>query len=73
LFAPKGTPPAVVARLSAALRAALKDPDLVKRFSDISTDPMLEARATPEIAERTLNSEIDRWAPIIKAAGQYAD
>ena len=73
LFAPKGTPPAVVAKLSAALKAALKDPDLVKRFSDISTDPMPEARVTPEIAERTLNSEIDRWAPIIKAAGQYAD
>jgi tripartite-type tricarboxylate transporter receptor subunit TctC len=56
-----------------ALKAALKDPDLVKRFGDISTDPMPEARATPEVAERTLNSEIDRWAPIIKAAGQYAD
>jgi hypothetical protein len=30
-------------------------------------------RATPEAAERTLLTEIDRWAPIIKAAGQYAD
>ena len=61
--------------LSAALKGALKDPDLVKRFNDISTDPMPEARATPEIAQRTLVSEIDRWAPIIKAAGpgQYAD
>ena len=73
LFAPKGTPPAVVAKLSAALKAALKDPDLVKRFNDISTEPMPEARATPEAAQRTLVSEIDRWAPIIKAAGQYAD
>jgi putative tricarboxylic transport membrane protein len=73
LFAPKGTPPAVVAKLSATLKAALKDPDLVKRFNDISTEPMTEARATPEAAHRTLVSEIDRWAPIIKAAGQYAD
>jgi len=73
LFAPKGTPPAVVAKLSATLKAALKDPDLVKRFNDISTEPMTEARATPEAAHRTLLSEIDRWAPIIKAAGQYAD
>jgi tripartite-type tricarboxylate transporter receptor subunit TctC len=73
LFAPKGTPPAVVAKLSATLKAALKDPDLVKRFNDISTEPMAEARATPEAAHRTLLSEIDRWAPIIKAAGQYAD
>jgi tripartite-type tricarboxylate transporter receptor subunit TctC len=73
LFAPKGTPPAIVQKLSTALKAALKDPDLVKRFNDISTEPMTEDRATPEAAQKTLLSEIDRWAPIIKAAGQYAD
>ncbi len=73
LFAPKGLPPAIVAKLSTALRTALKDPDLVKRFNDINTEPMSDAKATPEAAQRTLLSEIDRWAPIIKASGQYAD
>jgi tripartite-type tricarboxylate transporter receptor subunit TctC len=73
LFAPKGLPPAIVAKLSTALRTALKDPDLVKRFNDINTEPMPDNRATPEAAERTLLSEIDRWAPIIKASGDYAD
>jgi putative tricarboxylic transport membrane protein len=73
VFAPKGTPPAIVQKLSAALKGALKDPDLVKRFNDINTEPMSEDRATPEAAQRTLVSEIDRWAPIIKAAGEYAD
>jgi tripartite-type tricarboxylate transporter receptor subunit TctC len=73
LFAPKGLPPAMVAKLSGALRTALKDPDLIKRFNDISTDAMPDDRATPEAAERMLLSEIDRWAPIIKASGQYAD
>ena len=73
LFAPKGLPPAMVAKLSGALRTALKDPDLIKRFNDISTDAMPDVRATPEEAQRTLLSEIDRWAPIIKASGQYAD
>jgi tripartite-type tricarboxylate transporter receptor subunit TctC len=73
LFAPAGTPPAIVDRLSVALKAALQDPELIKRFNDISTEPVIEARATPQAAERTLLSEIDRWAPIIKAAGQYAD
>jgi putative tricarboxylic transport membrane protein len=73
VFAPKGTPPAIVQRLSGALKAALTDPDLVKRFNDINTDPMPQERATPEAAGRTLVSEIDRWAPIIKAAGEYAD
>ena len=73
VFAPKGTPPAIVQKLSAALQAALKEPDLVKRFNDINTEPMGQDRATPEAAQRTLMSEIDRWAPIIKEAGQYAD
>jgi tripartite-type tricarboxylate transporter receptor subunit TctC len=66
-------PPAVVQKLSAALKSALKDPDLVKRFNDISTEPMPGDHATPEAAQRTLASEIDRWAPIIRAAGEYAD
>lgn len=73
LFAPKGTPPAVVQKLSTALKTALKDPELVKRFNDINTEPMPEQRATPEAAQFTLVSEIDRWAPIIKASGEYAD
>jgi tripartite-type tricarboxylate transporter receptor subunit TctC len=73
LFGPKGLPPAIVATLSTTLRTVLKDPDLMKRFNDINTEPMSEARATPEAAQRTLLSEIDRWAPIIKASGQYAD
>jgi tripartite-type tricarboxylate transporter receptor subunit TctC len=73
LFAPKGLPPAIVAKLSTALRTALKDPDLVKRFNDINTEPMPDSKATPEAAQRMLLSEIDRWAPIIKASGQYAD
>ena len=55
------------------LKTALKEPEVVKRFNDISTEPVAENRATPDIAQGTLVREIDRWAPIIKAAGQYAD
>ena len=73
LFAPKGTPPAIVQELSTVLKTALKEPEVVKRFNDISTEPVAENRATPDAAQRTLVREIDRWAPIIKAAGQYAD
>jgi tripartite-type tricarboxylate transporter receptor subunit TctC len=73
VFAPRGTPPAIVQKLSEALKAALKDPELVKRFNDLNTEPMPEGRATPEAAQQTLLSEIDRWAPIIKAIGEYAD
>jgi tripartite-type tricarboxylate transporter receptor subunit TctC len=73
IFAPKGTPPAVVQKLSAALKSALKEPDVIKRFNDISTTPVPENRATPDAAQNTLVSEINRWSPIIKAAGQFAD
>ena len=73
LFGPKGLPAPVVAKLSEALRAAVQDPDLIKRFNDISTDAMRGDNATPAGAGRMLLSEIDRWAPIIKASGQYAD
>jgi tripartite-type tricarboxylate transporter receptor subunit TctC len=73
VFAPKGTAPAIVDKLAAALKGALKDPDLVKRFHEINTEPMSQDRATPEAAQRMLLSEIDRWAPIINAAGEYAD
>ena len=49
-----------------------KDPALIKRFADITTDPTPE-KATPEALRKTLQSEIDRWGPMIKATGQFAD
>ncbi|MEL3892396.1 tripartite tricarboxylate transporter substrate-binding protein [Ferrovibrio sp. MS7] len=73
LYAPKGTPAAIVERLSAALKVALHEPDLVKRFNDIGTTPVAAERATPAALRSHLDSEIAKWAPIINAAGQYAD
>lgn len=73
IYAPKGTPDAIVQKLSKALQAALKDPDLVKRFGDINTDPVSQDEATPKALKTLLDSEIDRWAPIIKSTGQFAD
>jgi putative tricarboxylic transport membrane protein len=45
----------------------------LKRFNGINTEPMPEGRATPEAAQHILITEIDRWAPIIRAVGEYAD
>ena len=73
LYAPKGTPKAVVAALSNALRAALKDPAVKQRFADLGTEPVADNRATPEALRAYLKSEIDRWGPIITKAGAYAD
>jgi tripartite-type tricarboxylate transporter receptor subunit TctC len=73
IYAPKGTPPAVIQKLAAALQAALKDPTVFARFNDINTEPGPQDKATPDALATTLASEVDRWAPIIKAAGQFAD
>ena len=73
LYAPKGTPDEIVQKLTKALQGALRDPDLIKRFNDLNTDPVTQAEATPKALQAKLNSEIDHWEPIIKAQGQFAD
>jgi tripartite-type tricarboxylate transporter receptor subunit TctC len=73
LYAPKGTPKAVVDKLSGALQEALKDPVVKQRFNDLGTDPVDPKRATPEVLRAHLKAEIDKWAPVIKKAGVYAD
>ena len=73
LWAPKGTPKAVIEQLSKALQAAVKDPTVTQRFADLGAVPVTEASATPAALQARVKSEIERWGPIIKAAGQYAD
>jgi putative tricarboxylic transport membrane protein len=73
LYAPKGTSDEIVRKLSRALQDALRDPDLVKRFNEINTEPVAESEATPEALQVKLVSEVDRWKPIIEATGQFAD
>jgi tripartite-type tricarboxylate transporter receptor subunit TctC len=73
LYAPKGTPKAIIDTLSKALQAALADPALRKRFDELGTDPASKENATPEALRKHLKSEIDKWAPVIKKAGVYAD
>jgi tripartite-type tricarboxylate transporter receptor subunit TctC len=73
LYAPKATPKPALDKLQAALLVALKDPEVVKRMADLGTEPVAPARATPAALKAHLKSEIDRWGPIIKKAGVYAD
>jgi tripartite-type tricarboxylate transporter receptor subunit TctC len=73
LWAPKGTPKPVIDQLSKALQVAIKDPQVTQRFADLGAVPVTEASATPTALQTRVKSEIDRWGPIIKAAGQYAD
>lgn len=73
VYAPKGTPPEIIERLSKSLQLALKDENVVTRFAELGTEPSPEADATPEALKAKLESEIARWKPVIEAAGQYAD
>ena len=73
IYAPKGTPAAALERLTKSLQVALKDPTVVERFAELGTAPASEADATPAALQAKLESEIERWKPVITAAGVYAD
>ena len=72
-YAPKGTPKPIIDKLVKALQAALKDNMVKQRFADLGTEPVSEDRATPEALRKHLKAEIDKWGPILKKAGVYAD
>jgi tripartite-type tricarboxylate transporter receptor subunit TctC len=73
LYAPKGTPKQVIDKLTNALHVALKDDNVKLRFAELGTEPVAENRATPAALRAFLKAEIDKWGPIIKKAGVYAD
>lgn len=73
LWAPHGTPKVAIDKLTSALQAALKDPNVVAKFAELGTEPVAQNRATPAALQQHLKAEIDKWGPIIKKAGVYAD
>jgi tripartite-type tricarboxylate transporter receptor subunit TctC len=73
LYAPKGTPKAVVDALVKANQQALKDATVKQRFADLGAEPASMDKATPAYLQKFLAAEIAKWGPIIKKAGQYAD
>ena len=73
LYAPKGTPKPVLDRLNAALRTAIADPGFREGLAKLGSTPVSTEKASPEGLQKHLQSEINRWGPIIKKAGIYAD
>jgi tripartite-type tricarboxylate transporter receptor subunit TctC len=73
LYVPKGTPKPVVDRLVSALQEAVTDPDFKASLAKLGAEPVAPSRANPESLRALLKSEIEKWGPIIKRAGQYAD
>jgi putative tricarboxylic transport membrane protein len=73
IFAPKDTPPEVVAKLNGALVAALDDESTRKRLLELgSVIPDLDGRS-PAALQKLVESEVARWTPILKAAGATAN
>jgi len=73
MYAPKGSPKAVTDKLNASLQAALKDPGFKDAMDKLGAIIVPPAKQTPEGLRTFLKAEIDKWSPIIKKAGQYAD
>ena len=73
IYVPKGTPREAVDKLNEALRAALKDPAVAARFADLGAQIVPESKQTPAGLRDWLRSEIDKWQPVIRKAGVYAD
>jgi tripartite-type tricarboxylate transporter receptor subunit TctC len=73
LYAPRGTPAAVLAKLNAALRSALKDAELIARQESLGLSIVKDDRLDPQGHAKFLAAEKDRWGKVIKDAGEYAD
>lgn len=73
MYAPKGTPKAVQDKLNTALRAAMKDPEFIKREEALGAVVVTDNRLAGAEHKKFVEAEINKWGPVIKAAGQYAD
>jgi tripartite-type tricarboxylate transporter receptor subunit TctC len=73
LWVPKGTPKAIVDKLVGATQTALKDASLQKRWMELGQDLPPPEQQTPEALRAYHKAELDKWLPIIKAAGVKAE
>ena len=73
IYAPKGTPADVMAKMNAAVRTALKDPEVTRRFAELGAEIVPESKQSAEGLQNWLKSEINRLGPLIRAAGKFAD
>jgi tripartite-type tricarboxylate transporter receptor subunit TctC len=73
IWAPKGTPKDIIEKLNATIVESLADPAVKKRFGDIGQEIWPVAQQNPAALAAQQKAEIERWWPIIKAAGIKAE
>nr|WP_244434639.1 tripartite tricarboxylate transporter substrate-binding protein [Afipia sp. P52-10] len=69
LFAPKGTDPAIVAKLNAAAAKALDDEKVIARMKELGNDIPKPAERTPAALGKLVKDEVDKWAKYLKPVG----
>lgn len=73
VYAPKGTPKEATEKINQAVRVALKDPVVMQRMAELGAEIVPDAKLTPDGLRSWLKQETDRWGPVIRSAGVYAD
>jgi tripartite-type tricarboxylate transporter receptor subunit TctC len=73
LYAPKGTPPAVLTQINNALKIALKDPDFIKKQEALGAVVVTDKRVEPAAHKAFVAAETAKLKPLIEAAGKFAD
>ena len=73
LYAPKGTPPAALAQINAALKLALKDPEFVKKQEGLGAVVVNDKRVEPAAHKAFVTAELNKLKPLIEAGGKFAD
>ena len=73
LYAPKGTPAAVVEKVNSALKTALKDADFIKKQEALGAVVVTDGRVNPSEHKKFVAAEIEKWGAAIRAANVYAD
>lgn len=73
LYAPKNLPADVATKINTALKAALKDPEFIKKQEGLGAILVTDKRVEPAEHKKFVAAEIAKWSPVIKAAGVYAD
>ena len=73
LYAPKGTPKEALDKIHQALQATVKDATFRSRLAELGAEPVPVEKANPAALRNHLKAEIDKWGPIIKKAGVYAE
>ena len=73
IYAPRGTPKAVVEKMNGAVMAAVRDPLVLRRLTSLGAEFTDMDRMSPDGLQEWLKLEIDKWAPALRDQGKYAN